>query len=96
MIELETEELEGKVTGSDNVIVKEAGSAEVLPDHVGEYMRNILLEMGAEEQANGVHEEEVAIVRKIAEVIERVREDKLPAVRNLPKKKLLEDTAKVD
>ena len=41
-------------------------------------------------------EEEVAIVRKIAEVIERVREDKLPAVRNLPKKKLLEDTAKVD
>ena len=96
MIELETEELEGKVTGSDSVIVKEAGSAEVLPDHVGEYMRNILLEMGAEEQANGVHEEEVAIVRKIAEVIERGREDKLPAVRNLPKKKLLEDTAKVD
>ena len=71
MTELETEELERKVTGSDSIIVKEAESAEVLPDHLREYMRNILLEMGAEEQANGAHEEEVAIVRKIAEVIER-------------------------
>ena len=71
MTELETEELERKVTGSDSTIVKEAGSAEVLPDHLREYMRNILLEMGAEEQANGAHEEEVVIVRKIAEVIER-------------------------
>ena len=71
MTELETEELERKVTGSDSIIVKEAESAEVLPDHLREYIRNILLEMGAEEQANGAHEEEVAIVRKIAEVIER-------------------------
>ena len=33
---------------------------------------------------------------EIAEVIERVRKDKLPALRNVPKKKLLEETAKVD
>ena len=31
-----------------------------------------------------------------AEVIERVRKDKLSALRNVPKKKLLEETAKVD
>ena len=31
-----------------------------------------------------------------AEVIERGRKDKLPALRNVPKKKLLEETAKVD
>ena len=59
-------------------------------------MRNVLLEMGAEEQADSLDEEEVAIVMEIAEVIERGREDRLPAHRNVPKKKLLEDTAKVD
>ena len=41
-------------------------------------------------------EEEVAIIEEIAEVVERRRKDKLPALRVLPKKKLLEDTAKVD
>ena len=33
---------------------------------------------------------------EIAEVIERGRKDKLPALRNVRKKKLLEKTAKVD
>ena len=33
---------------------------------------------------------------EIAEVIERGRNNKLPALRNVPKKKLLEETAKVD
>ena len=32
----------------------------------------------------------------IAEVIERGRKNKLPALRNVPKKKLLEETANVD
>ena len=63
-------ELERKVTGSDSVIVKEARSVEALPDHVGEDVRNVLLEMGAEEQADSLDEQEVAIVTEIAEVIE--------------------------
>ena len=79
MTELEIEELERKVTGSDSIIVKEARSAEALPDHVGEDVRNALLEMGAEEQADSLDEEEIAIVMEIAEVIERGRKDKLPA-----------------
>ena len=33
---------------------------------------------------------------EIAEVIERGRKDRLSAFRNVPKKKLLEETAKVD
>ena len=33
---------------------------------------------------------------EIAEVIERGRKDKLPVLRNVPKKKLLEETTKVD
>ena len=96
MTELEIEELERKVTGSDSVIVEETRSFEALPDHVGENMRNVLPEMGAEEQADSLDEEEVSIVKEIAEVIERGRKDKLPGLRNVPKKKLLEETDKVD
>ena len=96
MTELEIEELKRKVTGSDSVIVEEERSVEALPDHVWEDVRNVLPEMGAEEQADSLDEEEVAIVIEIAEVIKRGRKDKLPALRNVPKKKLLEETARVD
>ena len=48
MTELEIEELERKVTGSNSVIVEEARSVEALPGHV-EDVRNVLPEMGAEE-----------------------------------------------
>ena len=82
------------MTGSDSVIVEEARSVKALPDHVGEDVSNVLSEMGAEEQADILDAEEVAIVMEIAEVIERGRKDKLSAIRNVPKKKLLEETAK--
>ena len=55
-----------------------------MPDHVEEGVRNVLPKMGAEEQADSLDEEEVAIVMEIAEVIERCRKDKLPALRNVP------------
>ena len=96
MTELKIEELERKVTGSDSVIVAEARSVEALPDHKGEEVRNFLPEIGVEDQAESLDEEEVAIGMGIAEVIERGRRDKLPALRNVRNKKLLEETAKVD
>ena len=96
MTELEIKELEIKVTGKVSVIVEEARSVEASPDYVGEDVRNVLPEMGAEEQADSLDEEEVAIFMEIAEVVERGRKDRLPALRNVPKKKLLEETAKVD
>ena len=96
MTELEIEELERKVNGSNSVIVEEARSVEALPGHVGEDVRNVLPEMGAEEQADSLYEEEVTIVMEIAEVIERGRKDRLTALKNVPKKKLLEETAKVN
>ena len=52
--------------------------------------------MGAEELADSLDEDEVAIVIEIAEVIEKGRKDKLPALGNVPKKKLLEEAAKID
>ena len=96
MTNLEIEEPERKVTRSDSVIVEEEGSVEALPDHVREDVRNVLPEMVAEEQADSPEEEEVAFVVEIAEVIERDRKDKLPALRNVPKKKLLKETTNVD
>ena len=96
MTELEIEELKRKVTGNYSVIVEPTQSVEALPDHLGEDMKNVLLELGAEEQADSLDEEEVVIIMQIAEVIERGRKDKLTALRNVPKKKLLEETAKVD
>ena len=59
-------------------------------------MRNVLPETGAEEKADSLDEEEVAIVLEIADVIETGGKDKLPALRNVPRKKLLEENAKVD
>ena len=96
MTKLEIEELERKVTRSDSVIEEEEGSVEALPDHVREDVRNVLPEMVAEQQADSPEEEEVAFVVEIAEVIERDRKDKLPALRNVPKKKLLKETTIVD
>ena len=93
MNELEIEELERKVTASDSVIVEEARSVETLPDNVGEDVRNVLPEMGAEEQTDSLDEEEVAIVIETAEVIERGRKGNLPALRNVLRKKLLDETA---
>ena len=62
MTELEMEELERKVTGSDIVIVEEARGVAALPDQV-EDVRNVLpeigAEMGAEEQADSLYENEV-------------------------------------
>ena len=49
MTELEIEELERKVTGSDSIIAAEARSVEALPDQVGKDRINVLPEMGAEE-----------------------------------------------
>ena len=69
MTELDIEELERKVTGTDSVIIEEAKSVEALPDHVGEDVRNVLPEMGAGEQAHSLDEEKVVIVTEIAEVV---------------------------
>ena len=45
MTELEIEDLERKVTGSDSVIAEETRSVEALPDHIGKDVRNVLPEM---------------------------------------------------
>ena len=89
MTELEIEKLERKVTGSDSVIEEETRSVEAFLDHVGEDLTIFLSEVGAEEQADSLDEEKVAIVKETAEVIKRSRKDRIPDLRNGSKKKLL-------
>ena len=59
-------------------------------------MRDILTALEADEEIIILEEEEVAIIEEIAEVLERRQKDKLPALRDIPKKKLLDETAEVD
>ena len=59
-------------------------------------MRDILTALEAYEESGNLEEEEVDIIEKLAEVLERREKDKLPALRHIPKKKLLEETAPVD
>ena len=59
-------------------------------------MRDIVTALEADEEIGILEEEEVAIIKEIAEALERRQKDKLPALRDIPQKKLLEETAKVD
>ena len=58
-------------------------------------MRDIVTALEADEEIVNLEEEAVAIIEEIAEMLERSHKDKLPALRDIPKKKLLKETAKV-
>ena len=61
-----------------------------------EEVRDILTALEAEEEIGNLEEEEVVTIEEIAEVLERIQKDKLPGLRDIPKKKSLGETAKVD
>ena len=48
----------------------------------------------ADEEIGNPEEEEAAIIEDIVEVLERSQKDKLPALGDIPKKKLSEETVK--
>ena len=50
----------------------------------------------ADEEIGNLEEEVVAINQEITEVLERRQKGKPPVLRYVPKKKLLEETTKVD
>ena len=59
-------------------------------------MKDILTALEVDEEIDNLEEEEVAIIEEMVEVLERTQKDKLPALRDIPKKKLLGENAKVD
>ena len=64
-------------------------------NNLREEVRDILTALETDEEF-GNHEEEVVIIEEIVEMIERKQKDKVLALRDMPKKKLLEETTKVD
>jgi len=97
MTELEIEELERNIVGNDSISVEEGGVVDnAIEEDIGEGVQEVLTELVAEEVTDSLDEEEVAIIEEIAEVLEGGKKDKLPALRDVSKKKLLEETAKVD
>ena len=95
MTELETEELERNLAKNDSQKEKERSDNDT-GSNLGEEVRDIVTALEADEEIGNLEEEEVAIIEEIAEVLERRQKDKLPALRDIPKKKLLEETVKLD
>ena len=59
-------------------------------------MRNILAALEADEEISSLEEEKIVIIEEIAKVLKIRKKDKLPALKDIPKKNLLEETAEVD
>ena len=95
MTELEIEELEWSLVENDSYKEKER-SADDRGDNLGKEVGDILTVLEADEEIGNLEEEEFSIIEETAEMLERGQKDKLPALRDIPKKKLLEETAKVD
>ena len=93
MTELEIEELERNLAEND-CCKEEERSGDDIGDNLGEEVRDILTTSETDEEIDNLEEEEVAIIEEIAEMLER--RDKLATLTDIPKKKLLEETAKVD
>ena len=94
-LELEIEELERNLAENDSYKEEEKSDDDSCCN-LGEEARDILTVLEADEEIDNLEEEEVAIIEEIGWVLERRQKDKLPALRDIPKKKLLEETAKVD
>ena len=90
MTELEIDKLERNLAENDSCNEEER-SAENTSNNLEEEMRDILTALEADEEIGNLEEEEVAIIEEIAEVLERRQNDKLPALRDVHKKKLLEE-----
>ena len=95
MTELEIAELERNLAENDSYNKEERSAAEI-GGNLGEEVRDVLTALEADEEISNLEEEEVIIIEEIAEALERIQIDKLPALRDIAKKKLLEKTAKVD
>ena len=91
MTELEIEELEKNLAENDSY--KKEESVNDTGSNLREEVRYVLRALEVDQEISNLEEEEVAIIEEIAEVLQR-QKDKLPTLRDIPKKKLLKETAK--
>ena len=95
MTELEIEELERNLA-EDESYKEEERKANHSANNLGEEVRDILTALEADEEIDNLEEEKVTNIEERADMLQRRQKNKLPALRDIPKKKLLEETAKVD
>ena len=95
MTELEIAQLERNIAKYGSY-KEEESSADDTGNNLGEEVRNILTTLEADEEIDNLEKEEVDIIEEVAEVLKRRQKDKLTALRDIPKKKLLEEAGKVD
>ena len=94
MTELEIEKLERNLAENESY-KEEESNADGTSKKIGE-VRDISTTLEPDEAVENPEEEEVVINEVTAEMLERRQKDKLPALRDIPKKKLFEKIAKVD
>ena len=75
---------------------EEERSADDTGNNLGEEVGDIFIGLEVDEGFENFEEEEVAFIEEIVEMLERRKKDRLPALRDISKKKLLGETAKVD
>ena len=95
MTELEIAQLERNIAKYGSY-KEEESSADDTGNNLGEEVKNILTTLEADEEIDNLEKEKVDIIEEVAEMLKRRQKDKLTALRDIPKKKLLEETSKVD
>ena len=85
MNELEIQELERNLAENNDT-----------SSNLQEAVRDILTALEANEEISNLEKEEVAIIEETAKALERRQKEKLPALRDKPKKKLFEEIVKID
>ena len=93
--ELEIEELERNLAENESY-KEEERKADNSANNLGEEVRYILTALEADEEIDNLEEEKVTNIEERADILQRRQKNKLPALRDIPEKKLLEETVKVD
>ena len=92
--ELEIEELERNLAENESY-KEEDRKVDDSANDLGEEVRDILTALEADEEINNLEEEKVTNIEERADMLQR-QKNKLRALRDIPKKKILEETAKID
>ena len=93
MTELEIEELKRNLA-ENNSDKEEERSADDTGSNLGEEVRDTLTALEADQEIGNLEEEEVAIIEEIAEMLQGRQKDKLTALRDIPKEKVIRRNCK--
>ena len=85
MTELEIEELERNLAENDSYKEKERSTNDTA-SYLGEEVRDIVTALEADEEIGNLQEREATIIEEKVELLERRQKDKLPALKDIPRR----------